>query len=605
MKFWQAVVQVAAASFRLKEFPCPISQHTSITLKSQGHVEEGFLLSELFLSEVLRNIISANYENISHFAQGGSAQALTERANNTLSQMRWICRLADCYLRALSDVPYKKDDSPESFTQTINHYVSGDATGALLSTSPSGDAFPVIDLKLDRDPRLIKLILQMRHKLFAKPDFEINQAILLDILTCYEELRFRRYSLADIFIQDIETMEDSHLRIKCDIVFGINLYCWLLREGFIDDFKTQIFSNEQDNSNKQKDEIFEAVRATIRLDCFYFIEPLFNLINVSSNEVSFSINFVDALKDLRYKWEHGDQVVLCTQECGSGTKPISFLELCNMGNYYCKRITRLIAVVPEVPVEGIATAFCDILMFLPQIKELDLVNYGYVEYVDRRSGNVAYSDVILHSLITHHRIPMSRLTGFIALGYYNPSERTIMELRQFKFEKFGMHGMHYGGDPIVLRQLFEEKDIKNVITYHRNYEIRDGPAFNEYNNLRESVTHFVAAEELMKVAMKRGFIKNIQVATVYQYSNNNFTDAYESILDGSKKPKKRKANTHTAMEGPLGLGTMRVFAEPDILEEVICALKAKDDGGFKMPRPLSAAKESQYRVSKLVVLNSA
>ncbi|KAI5152285.1 hypothetical protein ENBRE01_2710, partial [Enteropsectra breve] len=344
---------------------------------------------------------------------------------------------------------------------------------------------------------------------------------------------------------------------------------------------------------------------TIRLDCFYFIEPLFNLINVSSNEVSFSINFVDALKDLRYKWEHGDQVVLCTQECGSGTKPISFLELCNMGNYYCKRITRLIAVVPEVPVEGIATAFCDILMFLPQIKELDLVNYGYVEYVDRRSGNVAYSDVILHSLITHHRIPMSRLTGFIALGYYNPSERTIMELRQFKFEKFGMHGMHYGGDPIVLRQLFEEKDIKNVITYHRNYEIRDGPAFNEYNNLRESVTHFVAAEELMKVAMKRGFIKNIQVATVYQYSNNNFTDAYESILDGSKKPKKRKANTHTAMEGPLGLGTMRVFAEPDILEEVICALKAKDDGGFKMPRPLSAAKESQYRVSKLVVLNSA
>ncbi|KAI5152284.1 hypothetical protein ENBRE01_2709 [Enteropsectra breve] len=570
MIFFFAVVQLAAADFVAQAYLCPLSQQLSVTIESDDNKVEGFLLSELYSSKMLQEAINDKYKVVSKKRRDNSPPHKQDdnAKDESYEQMRWSCRLAESYLKALKNIPYNKDEGAFSFEKKIFAQLKKKKVDHECYPVTPGSPLLVMHLKLDYDLELLKLIMKMCHNLLLGNKMIISPKKLLTIFDIYEDLRFYNNSVVDVFSHDLKSKTTSHLLIDSSVLFGINLYVLLKNSNLLEEFNTKVFVKKV---GREVDPIYGEIKDIIEYKRLNFLEPMFRLIKIrdSSEQGKSCINFIDALVDMRYKWEHGDQLSLYTQECTSGTKPISFLEVCNGGANFSNRISRLIAIVPEVRIPNIAQVFGDILDFLPKIKELNLLSSGCTRYENEHYIRALEYDTILFSLLDEHKKNMSKLTGLVMIGYISLSKKTIMWLQTYAFEKFGMHGACFGEDTNILISIFE-KDI-------------NAQSQENVKCLSNSVTHFLAAEDLVEFAVKNSIIKNLQKSTVYQHWNKNPSNA---------------------MTDELQLKTLQVLAEPDILEEYIIALREQYAPNSTKPRCIELNNKPLYSVSTLVLLSS-
>ncbi|KAI5155236.1 hypothetical protein ENBRE01_3501, partial [Enteropsectra breve] len=121
----------------------------------------------------------------------------------------------------------------------------------------SGVPMPTMKLSKEYDLTMIMIIFEMRHKLFTTEHMKMTLAQCIEMLELYADLAFEPHATADIFVQDSKK-QHAQVKLKCDLVFGLNLYHLLKRQELLKKFL------EADNSALYK-----------RL---YFIEPLFRIV---------------------------------------------------------------------------------------------------------------------------------------------------------------------------------------------------------------------------------------------------------------------------------------------------------------------------------------
>ncbi|KAI5151979.1 hypothetical protein ENBRE01_2476 [Enteropsectra breve] len=98
---------------------------------------------------------------------------------------------------------------------------------------------PLKEISVDYDHDIMQLVFQMRHQLFNIADVKLTPRILRKVLQYYEEFDFKKNSVAEIFVKN-EEGKTAHYKIKCEIVFGLNLHNLLEKAGLLSAFEAAV-----------------------------------------------------------------------------------------------------------------------------------------------------------------------------------------------------------------------------------------------------------------------------------------------------------------------------------------------------------------------------
>ncbi|KAI5150061.1 hypothetical protein ENBRE01_1278, partial [Enteropsectra breve] len=470
---------------------------------------------------------------------------------------------------------------------------------------------PKFEISLIFNLELIKLIFQMRHHLFFKTEIKLNPELLLDLFDQYELLMLDPNSTADVFLRYEEDMH-AHIKMKCDIVFGLNLYYMLHKEDLLDSFKDELFSEnnqvayETKMSKLNNFKIFrlsasqwarlKALRKILKRAFFgkdsqvlpedqfidlliqykslSFITPLFRIIIIDHDidKRPCFIKFNEVISELRYTNIKNDQIFLSYSQDNNSYNSIDFLNIFNEGNGSFKNSASFEVFVTEERIEGLNAMISAIIHFLPSIKTLSVSTTSKSKYNLVYEDNYTCFDMFIESLVSKNHDSLKHLNGFEMHGFNRLSLRTLLHLKQYNLEKLGVRGLFSCVDKLYLYILLREETGETLKKLYEIYRIKNTlnivkeSEFTKYNNLRNSVTHLTCTEDVLRNTMKYCIVENIQSASVHLHNYNSSYGLYQEEKKIIKELNLYKKNCVNLKETPMPLQKLEVFAEQDYME---------------------------------------
>ncbi|KAI5151819.1 hypothetical protein ENBRE01_2408, partial [Enteropsectra breve] len=284
--------------------------------------------------------------------------------------------------------------------------------------------------------------------------------------------------------------------------------------------------------------------------------------------------------------------------------------LFNEGTPVFKNIVKFVGWVPKSRIADLDVIFCSLLRLLPQIKELNLYNTPKSTYNLCHKGKSTYFDHLLHSLLANNRETLNGLNGFVVFGFNSPEVNTFAHLKQYKFKTLGMRGVFSRADIAYMWLAFKEEGATDGKFYSKlalddNSEHANGVSTGEYNNLRNSVTHLMGSEEIIREALRYRLAENLVAGTAVLHRYNDNYKLYEHEMAIMEEYNNFKKNCKNARHDPLPLVTLRVDATKDLMEDYNLYIREKNKG---LPATKSLFETLQkkgtltYSVSNLVIL---
>ncbi|KAI5149418.1 hypothetical protein ENBRE01_0890 [Enteropsectra breve] len=347
------------------------------------------------------------------------------------------------------------------------------------------------------------------------------------------------------------------------------------------------------------------------------MEPLLRIIAIEY-KTKYRVDFPDGVKYVKYFCENGNQPVLFIETSESpknSGSSVPFLEIFNERNYAYGNTEKLIAIIQEQKIPDLYKIIYSILKLFPKIRELNLANIDIAS--DLNCPN--WFDRLIYLLLSKNESLMRSLTGFIIYGNYRHTKATIMLLRQYEFQKFGVRLCSYTSECLLLWALFKEETEESIEQYHKNQDIQLGDNYDEhsyekYNRLRNSVRHFVGTESTIAFVSMHSLIKNIQTATIYLHQSKVYHirilhHLYPYVFRSSRelvdchRPEFMYVQFYPeyTREYPFQFEILEVIAGPDLLEELMF------DGVEPLASPPSHDFETNihvYELSKLAIINN-
>ncbi|KAI5151828.1 hypothetical protein ENBRE01_2414 [Enteropsectra breve] len=313
---------------------------------------------------------------------------------------------------------------------------------------------------------------------------------------------------------------------------------------------------------------------------------------------------------MRYKLGSEQEICIHTRKKEVSSKIISFFNLFNEGTPVYKNIVKFVGWAPKSRIEDLDVIFCSLLRLLPQIKELNLYNTPKSTYNLCHKGKSTYFDHLLLSLLADNRETLNGLNGFVVFGFNSPDVNTFAHLKQYKFKTLGMRGVFSRADLAYMWLAFKEEGTTDGKCYNNqalddDSEHVNGVATCEYNNLRNSVTHLVGSEEIIREALRYRLVENLVAGNVALHRYNDHYKLYEHELAIMEEYNNFKKNCKNARHDPLPLVTLRVDPTPDLMEDYNLYIREKNKG---LPATISLCETLQkkgtltYSVSNLVIL---
>ncbi|KAI5150149.1 hypothetical protein ENBRE01_1327 [Enteropsectra breve] len=607
MKLFKEIIPPFMRSgFTPVEFTGPYDEQLSVPVLCNGR-EATFLLPQLLESAMLNDKLSALYSCVtekmpSHNAQGNTSECnkATQEPKDNKSEHLHFARL---YQTALRETQYHDDDSRYKVIEYIEQWFRYHYPNKLKTALKRSK--PVEKLSLDYNHDLMQLIFQMRHQLFIHPKITFTPKILATIFQYYGELDFDKNSVAEIFVEDKDE-RTAHYKIRCEIVFGLNLHNLLKKADMLDAFKNAVLFKKPEgcssvtssksepvkkygeniscfsHTNASDDSYGELIPNNRLPECLGFLKPLFRILRIDHNPVrdSYSTTFVDEIKDMQRVWARRSEEYLYT---GSWRyfNPVSFLECFNEKNLQFKNLTHLIVVVSKKPVAGQDAIYSAVLELFPQIKRLYFYNKSKTSINVPLLDNKTEFDMLIYSLLLNNKETLSKLSGFEVVGFNILCQRTILLLKQYKFEKLGLLGLVSKADPFYLYSIFREETEATIAEIHHNLALKGLKLdkiepFSEYNNLRNSVISISGTADIVSDAVNYRLIENLKRATafVHRYNDNCSLYMEEELI--SKKYSAFKEVNENKWEMPLQLETLKIDPHENFLKECIPAQREQN-----------------------------
>ncbi|KAI5150542.1 hypothetical protein ENBRE01_1561 [Enteropsectra breve] len=595
MKLFEKLPGFLNENFCILEPDSPYTNKLAVEVDSGSADTSVFSLSELLSSEVLSALIYRwrNNESVEKPSNSNDTSDTKVMPN----QIEQRCKFAELYLEALETAPYDFFEKPAAFSMKIADILQ--EKNADLLAEIDDDNIPVLKILEKYDIELIKLICQMRYHLFIKTSIKLCPDTLFNLLNYYELLLFNPDSTCDIFLK-YEPEKYAHLKIKCDIMFALNLY-------FLLQMNSEVSSNKTDTPDTPNILDPESAALYSLFSRIKFIKPLFRIVEIISHENEYSIKLNDAFSDLRYRRTEGDKICLFTPTRESTHDHVTFLNLFNEGNGVFKKVISYEALATEEITEDLDGMISAVLQLFPDIKTLNISNKPKSKYNNPKQDKYSYYDMFLESLVSNNEESLKALTGFKVYGFNRLTLRTVVLLKQHRFEHFGMRGINSCVDPLYLFLLFRTETIETLIDLHKIYGIEYTlDDVEKYNSLRNSVTHLTGTEEIVRDAVKYCLVENIRGASAFLHGYNNNCELFheESLILAQFT--QFKDSCKNVKQTPLALKTLEIYPERDYMKEFTNMLRETNKriatkNFFSQPMQ---CKTCIYEVSALVVTST-
>ncbi|KAI5151976.1 hypothetical protein ENBRE01_2473 [Enteropsectra breve] len=594
MIFKEVLSQILAGRFTPMPFTNPKAKELSVKIEGSGKEAAIFLLPDMLESAVLKDDITARYQKdlLHSYEPDTNINELTsysKESQDELNQILWRLEYAYIYLNALKNQNYCLSTDAKNFSILFESSLNKNKLECFEKIS--AEPMPTMKLSKKYDLTMIMIIFEMRHKLFTTEHMKMTLAQCIEVLELYADLGFEPHATADIFVHDSKK-QHAHVKIKCDLVFGLNLYRLLKKQELLEKF------TKTDNSVLYK-----------RL---YFIEPLFRIVKVKHHvlDKTFEINFVEPLHKMRYRLGSEQEICIHTRRKGVSSKIISFLNLFNEGTPVFKNIVKLVGWVPKSRFTGLDVIFCSLLRLLPQIKELNLYNTPDSAYNLIHKDTSSYFDHLLYSLLANNREVLNGLNGFEVFGFNSPDVYTFAHLKQYKFKTLGLRGIFSKADLAYMWLAFKEEGTTDGKCYS-NLALEDdseheyGVTTSEYNYLRNSVTHLVGSEEIIQEALRYRLVENLVAGTAVLHRYNDHYKLYEHEMAIMEEYNNFKKNCKNGRDYPLPLITLKVDATKDLMEQYYFGIREMNKyllNTIPLYKILKQNGKLIYSVNNLVIL---
>ncbi|KAI5149920.1 hypothetical protein ENBRE01_1200, partial [Enteropsectra breve] len=476
MKLLGALPDFLNGDFWVLEQNRPHASKLSVELSHENGNSCVISLEELFSTDMLKNKVTFYREKDYYKREALISQYLLNGPKTNPFQLELRCQFAELYDEVCKTIPYEFNEKPEEFSQRINEFLNTENTN--LIEEITDHEVPKIILTEDYDLELIKLIFQMRQHLFIETDVKLNPEKLYYMFNFYQLSIFDRNLTVDVFLK-FENNMHAHLKMKCEIVFGINLYCLLQKEDLLDIFKEELFRDPKqvlsdreanrpntfnflrtvavdllhlntliiDLEKLYNDEDYQPL-CDVKTDAEYaetlplyehlsFLRQLFRIVEVGCNisNKTYRINFIGALNNLGYKYIRGDQLCLTNQINTRTYNCASFLNFLNEENTIFRKIRRFDFFVTGQRVADLEEVIFAVLQLLPEIRALRVSTTARTEYNEVIFDDYTYYDMFIESLLSKNEQVLNNLNEFKMDGFNRLSLTTVLNLKQCKFEK--------------------------------------------------------------------------------------------------------------------------------------------------------------------------
>ncbi|KAI5151080.1 hypothetical protein ENBRE01_1886, partial [Enteropsectra breve] len=632
MKLFCITMRIVTASFTANVFTNPLENDLSVQIirmeDSDNAVamssrdafrfdSEEFLLSEIMLSNTLCDILEVRYKKgYIPLAKCFKSKPEDFKTKESAHRMCHMHSLEQQYTQAIKNISYKYSESTLNYSGRIRESLG---LSKEQNDKPKEKLLSSLYLK-GYDCDVLRLIFDMRHQLFPKSKLKATPELAQMICNYYEELKFAEDSVSDIFIKNAEG-KDLHFRIKSDIIFGLNLYWFLKKQKLHKIYKETLFTTAltelkrkciDPKAKKKGAPVVDLKTIPSLFNNIPVIKQLFLIMKVrKSSKGRFSIEFVKALDGIRFE-DAGEGNISLRTNSEEKLDSEFFFTLFNEENRNTKSIFHLEAVIPKMITENLDKIFCAILELLPQIKEISLLNIQQTEYnCMNLNEQCTLFDTFIHTFLSENEEICGRLTGFILYGYNSPDLKTRMLLKRQKFAKFGMRGIFCRPDQSFLFNLFANEtgnsiyDDKHKISKEANVGYNSLPEFNEYNNLRNSVIHFVGTEDIVTFVAESRLLEDLTDATIYLTRHNSNFDTYKAEKETRERLLKY-TKTLVPRQKPLLLNSLTVLPEPYFMDARENSLKIRTKI-YNEPSTIclwddkNRSKSAAYNVSKLII----
>ncbi|KAI5152112.1 hypothetical protein ENBRE01_2577, partial [Enteropsectra breve] len=618
MKLCYVLARLVAASFKPLEFSIPYAKELSSAAVCKGMDIDIFMASEVYSYEELKSKIivdgadrsdspnqrdnnSPNHSlNQSESMSYGDRLRLLDEASERL---KLLYVFVDHYHLVLNEHSYRPFVHPTDHSETLGGLMALD-----IVQSISNNDIPKIELDIKYDIKRMNLVYQMRHQLFFSYDEKMTPGDFLAIFKYYEEVDFEENSVTDIFIHD-HLDRKMHMKIKCDIVFGLNLYHMLKKQKLLKDFKNILYDKPQRRLFCGPAFKHNAFASAFDSDFFKrlgFIKQLFRVISVNyhSQDKTFTVDFIKVLKNMKYAEQFDGMVALQTKTDDKSNLPIQFLHMINEENKIVKSINRLEVTVPEDIEDNLDVKICAVLNIFPHIKELCLINSSSSKYNRRFKDDSTHFDRLIYTLLLKNKETVSKLSGFEIVGYNKLNMRTVMLIKQNKFERLGLRGIFSNADPVYLFLILRRESNATFEEFLRSLESKEERDFSQdigqYSNLSRSLKHLIGNEEIIRLATEHHLAKNIQIASaMLELCNRNYElyDDEQRVSETLEEFKKNNTNKVTLI-------TLKVIPSNYLKGFVIPTKRKRNNSSPTVYFNEVQIDSYVHSVTKLIVCNS-
>ncbi|KAI5149597.1 hypothetical protein ENBRE01_1005 [Enteropsectra breve] len=624
MRIGDFLPQFLTEAFSPVPFTSEYDRELSVVINWGGSAKSKFLLSEVFSSDMLKNKITRNNKYVGESLLKATKLSVKHQREVPEDPIETRCDFYELYLKILDGMPFEACEDLQSYSEKIKGCIAENTDAMKLLKNIDGCTMPEINVFIYYDPGLL---FQMRSHLFVKINTQISPEMLEDLLDDYEFFIFDEMSATDIFLQFSDN-RNAHLKIKRSTLFGINLHCLLQKQGMLQDFMDAFFNKPNEdvsstvqseisrNSDKVERNVFYSNFAAnfASFKSLKFIEPLFRLIKIGYNEETNepeSVNFIEELSKMRYTFGPNNETELYSSSGDIDFEPVSFLNAANEKNPILRNPVQLKAILLEKIISNFDKMLCAVLKFLPQIKSLDLINSPTSRYNLSCSDKHSYFDMLTDYVLSDRTV-VNNLAGFSVFGFTCLTGKAILFLKQCKFVRFGMRGICTSAEVPVLYLLFKKESRATIKKLHEKYGMKDNnlecdtnASYEEYNNLRNSVTHLTSNEIMARLAVKYYLIKNIKSASIrlQPYTNRRL---FSNELDTLEEFSSYIENIEKIRPEPLLLDSLEIQLYPfgEDIRYILLNTISQQDYILFLCNDIIRRATPNYKVSNLVLSNS-
>ncbi|KAI5152085.1 hypothetical protein ENBRE01_2558, partial [Enteropsectra breve] len=397
MKLLYKFASIVAAGIVTDSFTNPFVKKMSPAIFCNERELDIFLLSEAYSYEQLKEMIVI-----------GPCNDEADRLQYAQECLKLLYDFSRDYYERLETTNYEPFCRPEIDSKDLEEFMSYRIER--YYSSIFGIKHTKIKLDVKHNVKIMNLVFHMRHELFPRTFISLDSQKFIEMLKYYTEVNFDKKQVTDIYIRT-QGKEHKHLRVRCDIVFGINLYYLLQKHHLIEGFKEALYGGKslkapswlRTNILKVFDSFkelnFESLK---RLD---FIKPLFSVIEVNYHKEnkSYSVDFTDALKNMQLIQIGRERELSLKVNAGdSCADSVQFLNLINEKNSCIKNIACFDALVPQKNESGLNTIYCSVLQLFPHIEMFSLRNSSNSRYNSRCFDDYTFFDLLIYTLLLNN-----------------------------------------------------------------------------------------------------------------------------------------------------------------------------------------------------------